>query len=125
MSCGALHSRKCVPALRCGRAILCMVFTSLRVQRLLAEDRNHVQGMAGVTDPSAIKKLCAEGRDAADFLMQNVVQAQLNDRGNYGRRLGAYHFNGSESVPAARDTRAVRELHAQVDCARLPLVVQP
>ena len=43
--------------------------------------------MADVTDPDIIEKLCAEGRDAADFLTQNVVQAKVNDRGNYGGQL--------------------------------------
>ena len=44
------------------------------------------QGSSGVTDPAEIDKLCAEGRDAAKFLTQYVVQAELNDRGNYGVR---------------------------------------
>ena len=43
-----------------------------------------VQGSSGVTDPAEIDKLCAEGRDAAKFLTQYVVQAELNERGNYG-----------------------------------------
>ena len=37
-----------------------------------------------MTDPAQIDKLCAEGRDAARFLTQYVVQAELNERGNYG-----------------------------------------
>lgn len=44
-----------------------------------------LQSAAGVTDPDEIDKLCAEGRDAAQFLTQYVVQAKLNDRGNFGR----------------------------------------
>lgn len=43
-----------------------------------------IQGYSGVTDLVEIDKLCAEGRDAAKFLTQYVVQAELNDRGNYG-----------------------------------------
>ena len=43
-----------------------------------------VQASAGVSDPAAVDKLCAEGRDAAKFLTQYVVQAELNERGNYG-----------------------------------------
>lgn len=46
-----------------------------------------VQSSSGVTDPAEIDKLCAEGRDAAKFLTQYVVQAELNERGNYGEHL--------------------------------------
>ena len=46
-----------------------------------------VQASAGVSDPAAVDKLCAEGRDAATFLAQYVVQAELNERGNYGEQL--------------------------------------
>jgi hypothetical protein len=46
-----------------------------------------VQASAGVSDPAAVDKLCAEGRDAAKFLTQYVVQAELNERGNYGEQL--------------------------------------
>ena len=45
-----------------------------------------LQSAAGVTEPEEIEKLCAEGRDAANFLGQYVVQAQLNERGNFGAR---------------------------------------
>ena len=51
-----------------------------------------VQGSAGVTDPAAIDKLCAEGRDAAKFLTQYVVQAELNERGNYGRHTALLEY---------------------------------
>lgn len=44
-----------------------------------------LQSAAGVTDPDEIDKLCEEGRDAAQFLTQYVVQAKLNDRGNFGK----------------------------------------
>ena len=104
--CAALHSRKCAPALRCGTVpgkhcwqpphVLhgahsphsgCNICTYCTFKDLL-----HVQATADVTDPHAIEMLCAEGRDAADFLMQNVVQAQLNDRGNYGGCTHLYHL---------------------------------
>ena len=39
-----------------------------------------------MSDPAALDKLCAEGRDAATFLTQYVVQAELNERGNYGEQ---------------------------------------
>lgn len=49
-----------------------------------AEARSHFQKHADVTDPSDISALCAEGRDAAQFLLSSVVQGKLNERGNFG-----------------------------------------
>ena len=46
-----------------------------------------LQELSDVTDPGTLEKLYSEGHDAADFLTQNVVQAELNDRGNYGEAL--------------------------------------
>lgn len=43
-----------------------------------------MQASAAVTDPAEVDKLCAEGMDAANFLTTYVVQAELNERGNYG-----------------------------------------
>ena len=37
-----------------------------------------------VSDPSRIKQLVEEAQEAADFIRTAVVQAKLNDRGNYG-----------------------------------------
>ena len=56
-----------------------------------------VQASAGVSDPAAVEKLCAEGRDAAKFLTQYVVQAELNERGNYGEQL--CHSRYAKKVP--------------------------
>ena len=46
-----------------------------------------LQELSDVTDPGTLEKLYSEGHDAADFLTQNVVQAELNDRGNYGKAV--------------------------------------
>ena len=43
----------------------------------------HHQAAAAVVDPAQIDALCDEALDAAGFLRDHVVQAQLNDRGNY------------------------------------------
>ena len=42
------------------------------------------QAAAGEADPTAVARLCAEGEEAADFISTYVVQARLNERGNYG-----------------------------------------
>ena len=48
------------------------------------------------TEADAIQRLCAEGDEAADFLRTFVVQARLNERGNYGMLL---HANWIEAEP--------------------------
>ena len=42
------------------------------------------QVSASERDPGRIQQLLAEGREAADFIRTFVVQAKLNERGNYG-----------------------------------------
>ena len=64
-----------------------------------------VQGSSGVTDPAEIDKLCAEGRDAAKFLTQYVVQAELNERGNYGAMFCYAHSSGLHTF-SLRDSNA-------------------
>ena len=46
-----------------------------------------LQANREVSDPTAVKKLIAEGEEAASFIKSFVVQAKLNDRGNFGRLL--------------------------------------
>ncbi|KAK9914943.1 hypothetical protein WJX75_002676 [Coccomyxa subellipsoidea] len=55
------------------------------------EVRTRFKSAAGVTEPEEIEKLCAEGRDAANFLGQYVVQAQLNERGNFAMSVEPHH----------------------------------
>lgn len=49
-----------------------------------------LQECAHVTDPAEIDKLCDEAMDAAKFMRDMVVQAKLNERGNYGRMQAWY-----------------------------------
>ena len=42
------------------------------------------QAAAAEADPTAVARLCAEGEEAAHFIRTYVVQARLNERGNYG-----------------------------------------
>ena len=46
-----------------------------------------------VTDENEVERLLSEGHDAAEFLKLNVVQAKLNDRGNYGKIQRFIHLN--------------------------------
>ena len=44
-----------------------------------------LQANRTVPDGAAVKKLLAEGEEAASFIKTFVVQAKLNERGNFGR----------------------------------------
>lgn len=59
------------------------------------------QAAAGVADPTEVARLCAEGEEAADFLRTYVVQARLNERGNYGApaRRAWVSLNASTGQP--------------------------
>lgn len=41
------------------------------------------------SDPSEIEGLLLKAREAAEFMTLNLVQAKLNDRGNYGSSLAS------------------------------------
>ncbi|CAL5221847.1 g4107 [Coccomyxa viridis] len=69
------------------------------------EVRTKFQGSSGVTDPAEIDKLCAEGRDAARFLTQYVVQAELNERGNYAMSVEPHHTDAVAEEAALRPDR--------------------
>ena len=46
-----------------------------------------------MSDTAAVKKLLAEGEEAASFIKTFVVQAKLNERGNFGESAsGPKHF---------------------------------
>uniref|UniRef100_A0A061RCN5 Complex 1 LYR protein domain-containing protein n=1 Tax=Tetraselmis sp. GSL018 TaxID=582737 RepID=A0A061RCN5_9CHLO len=47
------------------------------------EMRQHFEKNRDETDPSKISKLLAEGEDAREFLKTSIVQARLNEQGNY------------------------------------------
>lgn len=44
-----------------------------------------MQESRNVTCPRTIESRLAEGSEAADFLTHAIVQATINDRGNYGK----------------------------------------
>ena len=48
------------------------------------EIRSNFAQHKDVTDKAEVDALCAAGHDALDFLRTSVVQAKLNERGNYG-----------------------------------------
>lgn len=53
-----------------------------------------LQESRGVSDAGELQRLTAEGVEAADFISSFVVQARLNDRGNYGVVLCPSHVQG-------------------------------
>lgn len=53
-------------------------------QTTIMDTTNALQANRKVTDPVAITKLVAEGEEAASFIKTFVVQAKLNERGNFG-----------------------------------------
>ena len=50
------------------------------------------QESAQVSDPIQIDLLCDEAIDVAGFMKDHVVQAELNERGNYGENLESYLY---------------------------------
>ena len=64
-----------------------------------------LQANRRVADSGAVKKLLAEGEEAASFIKTFVVQAKLNDRGNYGEP--SVHCPAAYSV-----SEATKECHA-------------
>eukprot|EP00898_Chlorokybus_atmophyticus_P008328 jgi/Chlat1/8497/Chrsp80S07892 len=51
------------------------------------EARTLFASRRGETDPERVRANLDEGREAAAFIEQNIVQAPLNDRGNYEVQL--------------------------------------
>jgi hypothetical protein len=63
-----------------------------------------LQASRNVTDQPKLEELLAEAREAADFIKTAVVQAKLNDRGNYGAlhpAVGIWSAAGQGSGGAA------------------------
>lgn len=46
--------------------------------------RHEFEVNRNVTDPDTLRLCMTKAREAVDFISMNVVQAKLNDRGNYG-----------------------------------------
>lgn len=50
----------------------------------VVQNVRYLQECASVSDPTEVERLCDEAMDAAKFLREMIVQAKLNERGNYG-----------------------------------------
>lgn len=66
----------------------------------VTETRTKFQECAHVTDPAEIDKLCDDAMDAAKFMRDMVVQAKLNERGNYAMQVEEEHLSKDGSVTA-------------------------
>mmetsp|Transcript_1520 Transcript_1520/g.3334 ORF Transcript_1520/g.3334 Transcript_1520/m.3334 type:complete len:105 (-) Transcript_1520:89-403(-) len=62
------------------------------------EIRNKFDDSKEETDGEKLKSLVSEAYDAADFIRQHVVQAALNEEGNYEIKVGQHHTQDSEPV---------------------------
>ncbi|KAK9826730.1 hypothetical protein WJX81_002385 [Elliptochloris bilobata] len=69
------------------------------------EIRSRYQAAASETDPAAVARLCAEGEEAADFIRTYVVQARLNERGNYAMQVEEHHADTIAEEAALRPPR--------------------
>lgn len=58
---------------------------ALQTGRLSA--RQGFRANAAVHDPDAIAKLVDEARDATEFLREHIVQAKINNEGNYALKV--------------------------------------
>ncbi|CAM6087363.1 unnamed protein product [Calypogeia fissa] len=66
-----------------------------------AQIRHEFEANRHVSDPEVLRQCVAKAREAVDFISMNVVQAKLNDRGNYEMKLDPKHAGESleEVVP--------------------------
>lgn len=62
-----------------------------------AQIRQEFEANRHVTDEATLSELLAQGREAVDFIALNVVQAKLNDRGNYGTSQ-CFCFSSPDSI---------------------------
>lgn len=60
------------------------------------------------SDPSEIEGLLLKAREAAEFMTLNLVQAKLNDRGNYEMRLRKEHSGATLAPPEETPCKAGR-----------------
>ena len=59
------------------------------------------QEASSLTDAAEVQKRVAEAKEAADFIRTNVVQAKLNERGNFGRSYVMIHASVGPQREAA------------------------
>ena len=80
------------PVVASFRALLRVVRETFRgdaqaLRTCRAEARKQYLAHAGERDGARVARLVADAHDAAQFLRDSVVQAQLNDQGNYAMKL--------------------------------------
>ncbi|KAK9831574.1 hypothetical protein WJX74_000763 [Apatococcus lobatus] len=75
------------------------------LQQSRREVRHKYQEAAGLTDPAEVQKKVAEAKEAADFIRTNVVQAQLNERGNFAMQVEEHHADSTAEEAAIRPSR--------------------
>lgn len=72
------------------------------IQNSKLELRSKFEANRRVADSGAVKKLLAEGEEAASFIKTFVVQAKLNDRGNYEMKVQPHHADATAEEAALR-----------------------
>jgi len=87
------------------------------------EARNQYLKHAGERDATRIARLVADAVDAAQFLRESVVQAALNEQGNYAMQLKPQPGGGSSAgqpiaVQPARAAQAGASAQAEGGCSK-------
>lgn len=95
------------PALSVYRQCLRSVQQSFRGDQYMLHNsrkelRSKFEANRQVSDCGAIKKLLAEGEEAADFIKTFVVQAKLNKRGNFEMKVQPHHADATAEEAAIR-----------------------
>ena len=75
---------------------------ALALRKCYAEAAKQFRANAGERDSARIARMVADAVDAADFLRESVVQASLNEQGNYAMKLKP-QAGGNVAVQSAGD----------------------
>ncbi|KAL3699927.1 hypothetical protein R1sor_017949 [Riccia sorocarpa] len=67
--------------------------------------RQEFEANRHVNDEKTVSELIAQAREAVDFIGLNVVQAKLNDRGNYEMKLAKEHAGETVEEIAPKNKR--------------------
>jgi len=77
------------------------------------QTRAEFQKQAGETDPDRVAMLVADAVDTAQFMRSNVVQAQLNERGNYEMSVDPeLHTTTGDKPEYVEDVHEAADLYA-------------
>jgi len=71
----------------------------------LTEARSKFKECVGQEDQDEIEKAIAEAYEAAEFIKTFVVQAKLNDRGNFAMQVEPHHAETSAEEAALRPSK--------------------